>query len=81
MGTRIMTRAGVLNGILLGAGSYIILVSLLQFALPPINEVPSDFPAVVLWDFRVAAIGMQAVLWGSIGLSFGAMAEHVLRRA
>ena len=79
--TRIMMRLGVLNGILLGTGGYIILVSLLQFALPPINEVPSDFPAVVLWDFRVAAIAMQAVLWTSIGLSFGAMAERVLRRA
>lgn len=81
VGARIMERAGVLNGILLGTGGYIMLVSLLQMTLPPINEVPADFPAIVLWNFRIAAIAMQGVLWATIGLSFGAMAERVLRRA
>jgi predicted cobalt transporter CbtA len=81
LGTRIVARAGMLNGILLGAGGYVMLVSLLQFVLPPINEVPAGFPAVVLWNFRIAAIAMQAVLWAMIGLSFGAMADRVLRRA
>lgn len=81
VGTLAMARVGVLNGILLGIGGYITLVSVLQLVLPPINEVPSDFPAVVLWNFRVASIAMQALLWATIGLSFGAMADRVLRRA
>ena len=49
--------------------------------MPAINEVPADFPAVVLWKFRIAALGVQAVLWTTIGVSFGLMAEHIPRRS
>jgi hypothetical protein len=47
-------------------------------ALPSVNEVPADFPATMLWEFRVAAVGMQAVLWAAIGLVFGAVAQRVM---
>ena len=40
------------------------------WALPPIQEVPKTFPAVTLFRFREASIGMQAVLWTTIGLVF-----------
>jgi len=43
--------------------------------LPPINEVPGNFPAVTLWNFRVASAGLQLVLWGGVGLIFGTMVE------
>ena len=36
-----------------------------------VNEVPAGFPAVALWDFRIASLGIQTVLWGSIGVLFG----------
>ncbi len=39
--------------------------------LPAINEVPSNFPATMLWKFRVAALGMQVMVWGTFGLVFG----------
>ena len=35
-------------------------------------------PAVVLWNFRVAALGMQVVVWGTFGLVFGPLAERLL---
>jgi hypothetical protein len=41
--------------------------------------VPTDFPAVTLWDFRVSALGMQAVLWSALGISFGVLAEPILQ--
>jgi predicted cobalt transporter CbtA len=44
--------------------------------LPEINEVPEHFSAVVLWRFRVAALGMQLVLWAVIGLLFGVLTER-----
>ncbi len=31
-----------------------------------------------MWQFRVAAIGIQAVLWTGFGLVFGHLAERVL---
>jgi len=49
--------------------------------LPGFDEVPADFPAALLWRFRVSALGIQALLWATIGLSFGLMAERRLRRA
>jgi predicted cobalt transporter CbtA len=44
--------------------------------LPGIHEVPAGFPADVLWHFRVASLGTSAVLWATIGLGFGALAER-----
>jgi hypothetical protein len=44
--------------------------------LPEIDEVPEQFSAVVLWRFRVAALGIQVVLWTAIGLLFGVLAER-----
>jgi predicted cobalt transporter CbtA len=45
--------------------------------LPTINEVPTEFPAVVLWKFRVASMGAQLIMWGTLGIAFGASVERV----
>ena len=39
--------------------------------LPGVHEVPSDFPATTLWQFREVSVGMQAAMWTMIGLLFG----------
>jgi predicted cobalt transporter CbtA len=44
--------------------------------LPAINEVPEGFPAVVLWQFRVASFAMQLIMWTTLGLVFGALTER-----
>lgn len=41
--------------------------------LPNINEVPPTFPPDLLWSFRVASLGTQAVLWTVLGLAFAAL--------
>ena len=46
--------------------------------LPPISEVPSEFSAEVLWRFRLASLGIEAVLWTALGLTFGVVAEYLL---
>jgi len=65
---------------LLAIMAYLGVVIIGQFLLPAINEVPGDFPAVLLWNFRVASMGTQLVLWTTIGLAFGYWAERVLKR-
>ena len=66
-------------GSIIGAAlAYVAIIALAQFGLPPINEVPSNFPATLLWDFRVASLGTQLVLWIVLSLSFGAMARRLL---
>lgn len=47
--------------------------------LPSFDEVPSDFPPQLLWDFRIAAIGTQLVLWSVLGMSFAALTETTVR--
>ncbi|HEX7854384.1 MAG TPA: CbtA family protein [Sphingobium sp.] len=65
---------------LLAVGAYVLLVMLGQFLLPTVDEVPSDFPATLLWNFRVASTGTQLILWATIGIAFGLAAERVLLR-
>jgi len=53
-------------------------MSVVQLILPPVNEVPEAFSAVVLWQFRTGALGIHVVLWTTLGLAFGAVTERSL---
>ena len=65
----------------LGAGAlFLVLTVLAQAVLPDINEIPGHFPAVLLWQYRVAAFGIQAVMWGALGLLFASLAQPLLAR-
>ena len=72
---RLLPRYGEWNAALIAGAAYLILVIGVGLALPPIHEVPADFPAVVLWQFRIASLGAQLIMWTSIGLVFGALTE------
>jgi predicted cobalt transporter CbtA len=73
---RLTTRTREWNAALIAAGSYLIVVIVVASILPEVNEVPDTFPAVVLWQFRVASFGMQLVMWTTLGLIFGALTER-----
>jgi predicted cobalt transporter CbtA len=63
----------------LAAGAAFLVVVIVAGALlPPIQEVPKAFPAVTLFRFREASIGMQLVLWSTIGLVFAGTAQRVM---
>jgi predicted cobalt transporter CbtA len=63
---------------LLAGAVYLLVVIVAGWALPPIQEVPRTFPAVTLFRFREASVGMQAVLWATIGLVFAGTAQRVM---
>jgi predicted cobalt transporter CbtA len=71
-------RAGAHGATLVALLAYAVVVVAAGLALPGIHEVPSDFPATTLWRFREASVGMQAVMWATIGLAFGYAAERVM---
>jgi MFS family permease len=75
---RLSARYGNWNAALLAAAVFIVIIVLAQVILPDINEVPDQFPAVVLWRFRVVSVGIQLILWATFGLLFGFLAERVL---
>jgi len=72
---RLLVHLGGWNAALAAAALFVVIVATVQLALPEVNEVPDGFPAVVLWRFRIASLGMQAVLWAGLGFIFGVLAE------
>jgi len=72
-------RLGSWNGALGSAAVFAAVAGLAALALPPVDEVPVNFPASVLWNFRLASIGARAVLWAALGLTFGGMTQIWLR--
>ncbi|MBB5469453.1 putative cobalt transporter CbtA [Paraburkholderia sp. CI2] len=73
---RAAAKLGAWNGSIVAGLVFVVIIAAVQLSMPVINEVPAAFPAVLLWKFRVAAIGMQVVMWTTIGLLFGAMVER-----
>ncbi len=75
---RLVARYGAWNAALIAGGAYLIVVLAVGLALPAVNEVPAEFPAVVLWQFRIASLGAQLIMWATIGLVFGALTERAV---
>ncbi len=73
------TRHGGWNAALVSIACYLFAVIAGAGLLPSVNEVPAEFPAVVLWQFRIASFGMQLIMWSTFGLVFGIVAERALR--
>ena len=73
---RLQRPLGGWDSVLVAGGAYIAVMLAVGLALPAVNEVPDQFPAVVLWQFRVAALGAQLIMWATLGLAFGALSER-----
>jgi hypothetical protein len=71
-------RFGGWNGALVGGAAYLVAIVAGMLILPPVDEVPADFSATTLWNFRLASIGVEWVLWTALGLVFGILAERRL---
>ncbi len=78
IGRQLAARYGAWNSTLAAAAIFLVIVVAAQLLLPTINEVPAEFPADVLWSFRLTSLGMQVVLWTTIGLGFGMLTERNL---
>ncbi|MFB7469207.1 CbtA family protein [Streptomyces sp. NPDC056224] len=78
LGRRLAPKLGNWNATVVAAASFVLAVGISYAFLPGINEVPSDFPAALIWDFRLASLAIQAALWTTFGLAFGFLAERAL---
>jgi hypothetical protein len=77
---QLRARCGAWNAALIAGAAFVALIAIVQYMLPAINEVPEQFSADLLWRFRIASLGIQAVLWTTIGLLFGALTESSFAR-
>ncbi|PPQ37281.1 Uncharacterized membrane protein, predicted cobalt tansporter CbtA [Rhodoblastus acidophilus] len=71
-------RIGGWNAAILAGFAYIAVMVGVSLALPSVNEVPEGFPADLLWQFRIASLGGQALMWAILGLLFGVYAERLI---
>ncbi len=79
-GRKLADRLGAWNGFLLAAAAYVVVIGVVAWLMPVVDEVPPTFPASTLWSFRTASVGTQVTLWLALGLAFGAFAEKALNR-
>ncbi|MFG2268766.1 CbtA family protein [Streptomyces chartreusis] len=78
LGRRLAPRLGNWYATVVAVAAFALVIGLAFAFLPVVNEVPADFPATVLWRFRLSALAMQATLWAGFGLLFGELAERLL---
>lgn len=79
-GRKLADRFGAWNGFLLAAAGYLVVIGVVAWLMPAVDEVPAEFPASTLWSFRTASVGTQVTLWLALGLTFGAFAEKALTK-
>ncbi|WP_370413673.1 CbtA family protein [Streptomyces fradiae] len=78
-GRRLAPRLGNWNATVVAGAGFVAAVAIACAFLPANTDaVQADFPAAVLWDFRLATLGIQAGLWAVFGLAFGLLAERLL---
>ncbi|MCC3773872.1 CbtA family protein [Streptomyces sp. UNOB3_S3] len=80
LGRRLAPRLGAWWATVAAVAAFVLAVGLAYAFLPSYDEVPGDFPATVLWRFRLSALAVQCVLWTGFGLLFGHLAERRLAR-
>lgn len=62
-----------------GVAAFVVVTTVGYVLLPGVNEVADDFPATLLWNFRVASLAETTTLWVSLGLAFAALTEFASR--
>ncbi|MFR9752821.1 CbtA family protein [Nocardia sp. 004] len=62
-----------------GVAAFILVTTLGYILLPGVNEVGADFPATLLWEFRVASLAQTTTLWVCLALGFAALTEFATR--
>ncbi|MER5211711.1 CbtA family protein [Streptomyces sp. NPDC002838] len=78
LGRRLAPAWGNWNASIAAGVAFVAAVTVAMVVLPHGDNTPKGFPATDLWEFRLASIGVQAVLWSAFGLLFGFLAERVL---
>jgi predicted cobalt transporter CbtA len=92
---KLRDRFGDWNSTILAGLGYLVAIALSYILLPGVNEVPQQaiqgvvhavtdagvtFPPTVLWRFRVASLGIQVMMWSTIAILFGLVAQRLLEQ-
>lgn len=75
---RLAPRWGAWYATLACAAAYGVVLAVAIAIMPGYDEVPADFPASVLYDFRRASLLTQLALWSVIGLVTAELAHRLV---
>jgi hypothetical protein len=78
LGRQLAPRWGAGNALAAACLLFVVLVGVAHVALPAQSEVRAGFPPQILWDFRLANLGTQAILWAGLAFGFGLAAESAV---
>lgn len=68
-----------LRQLVVGLG--LVAVVTVLFVTLPGAASPGDFPAGLLWNFRLSSLGTQLVFWAGLGVIFGLLCERANRKS
>jgi predicted cobalt transporter CbtA len=80
VGRKLARRWGGWYATLSAIAGYLLVIIAAIVLLPTYAEVPADFPATVLYEFRMASLATQLALWATIGLVLGELLHRLERR-
>jgi predicted cobalt transporter CbtA len=80
VGRRLAARWGTWYATLSAIAGYLLVAITAIALLPTYSEVPADFPATVLYEFRMASLATQLSWWATIGLALGELLHRRQRR-
>lgn len=66
-------------GVIAGLVTYVVVVAVAALAFPKVDEL-GDFPAGILWDFRVSSLLTLLAMWAVIGAVLTALVDRTWRR-
>lgn len=78
IGRNVTPRLGTWYAALTGIGVYLVVVLVALGLMPRYDEVPAEFPASLLYQFRLASVLTQAVLWCVIGVVLAELSQRLL---
>jgi hypothetical protein len=90
LGRRLTDRLGAWNATLAAGAGYVATMAIVMLILPAVDETPGEmrddagtivlggFPADVLYQFRLYSLGVQVVMWATIGLVFAGSVSKLL---
>lgn len=78
LGRQLQERWGIGNATSAAGLLFGVLIAVAHLALPAQNEVRAGFPPQILWDFRLANLGTQAILFATLAFGFGIAAEQAV---
>jgi hypothetical protein len=76
----LVDRVGSWLSAAIGGAAFIAIVAVAQLVMPDVREIPGEFSPDALWRFRAASLGMQMLMWATLGVVFGALSARLLNR-